>query len=506
MQIKLLDENEFIKKHDCKEIDNAIMFNFGSQPTETGLFSYEIFGITGSDARKETFAYIDLHGKFLHPIAYKILTTMNRNLIQCINGTKYFSLNAKGEIVEDSENGSTGISFLYDNWEKIKWKTTDSSSRDDKIKVLRSNPKDVIFIDKFLVMPPFLRDFKPTEANERVDAVDEINDMYGKLIRSCQNNDEFSLGFLAHNNNFIIQTTLNDIYNYCTRQLASKTGLIHQALLGKSVDYATRSVISCPRVTSNTWQTTQVRFGYTGIPLAQCISLFYPFFVYEIQVWFETNLDSINDTLKEKNIPVKNFMENFDEEHIKKLMNSFIKNHESRFKPLTFKDDNGNEIELKLYENDLKRKFTLTDLFYIVAQDVVQTKHVYVTRYPITGFMSIYPSRVKVLSTQKTTKQKLGSKYFEEYPLILDDYPLKASNSGEEEIFVDTTRINSAYLIGLNGDFDGDTVSIRAVYSQEANAEAEEIINSKNYIIDTSGNTPRRLKNEAVQAIYSLTY
>lgn len=68
MKIKILDIDAFIKRHDCKEIDNAIMFNFGSQPTETGLFSYEIFGQIGSDKRRDTFAYIDLHNKFLHPI------------------------------------------------------------------------------------------------------------------------------------------------------------------------------------------------------------------------------------------------------------------------------------------------------------------------------------------------------------------------------------------------------------------------------------------------------
>ena len=40
------------------------------------------------------------------------------------------------EIVEDSENGETGINFLYDNWEKIKWTKTDSFTRDDKVTIL----------------------------------------------------------------------------------------------------------------------------------------------------------------------------------------------------------------------------------------------------------------------------------------------------------------------------------------------------------------------------------
>lgn len=51
-----------------------------------------------------------------------------------------------------------------------------------------------------------------------------------------------------------------------------------------------------------------------------------------------------------------------------------------------------------------------------------------------------------------------------------------------------------------------DTVSLRGVYSQEANAECEEIIASKSYIISSDGSFARVLKNEAILALYSLTY
>jgi len=506
LKINLVDMETRIKKNNYPEVTNGTLFNFGNVPTEDGLLSYELFGSMGSEDRQNTFGYINLNGKFLHPVVYNIITSMNRKLIQCINGTKYFSINSKGEIVEDPEKGSTGIAFLYDNWEKIKWNTTGSFTRDDKVYILKKYPKDRLFVDKFLVIPPYLRDFKPTQNNDRVDAVDEINDMYAKLIRASQSNESFTMSFLANNNNFIIQTTLNEIYSYCTKQLASKTGLIHQALLGKTVDYATRSVISCPRVTSNTWETTQVRFGYTGIPLSQVITLFFPFFIYEIQAWMEQKLDKINEALQDMGAEVKNFMDNFDDEHIKKMMHTYIKNHEARTQPVKFKDDRGREYKLTLYKEDLKRDFTLTDLFYIVSQSVVANKHVYVTRYPITGFMSIFPSKIKVLTTQKTINQKIGNDYFTDYPLILPEYPNLSSGAGlRPGEFIDTVRVHNAYLTAIGGDFDGDTISLRAVFSQEANAEAEEIMYSKNYIINPANNTDRVLKNEAIQALYTST-
>lgn len=506
MKINFLDVDSFIKRNKCVEITNSIFFNFGNIPTEDGLFSYEIFGQMGSDKRKETFAYIDLKKKFLHPVTYKIVTSMNRKLIQCINGTKYFSINNKGEIIEDPEKGQTGIKFLYDNWEKIKWTKTESFTRDDKVTILQKENKDKLFIDKILVIPPFIRDFQPTENNERIDKVEAINDMYAKIIRFCQSSDDFGFSFLSYTNDALVQDLLIEIYEFCTSQLARKTGMIHQALLGKSVDYATRSVISCPMVNSNTWEKTQLKFGYTGVPLSQVVALFYPFFVYEIQTWFENNLDSINDKLRQQNIQIKNIMEQFDEEHIKKIMLSYIKNHESRFDQLYLKADDGKNIPLKLYENDLGRPFTVTDLLYIVSQDVIQNKHVYVTRYPVTSFQSIYPSRIKVLTTQKTVEQRLGNKYFEEYPLILKEYPYKRNGVDVKDIFIDTVRVHNCYLTSLGADYDGDTISLRAVFTQEANAEAEELINSKSYYLDNNAKLTRVLKNEAIQALYSLTY
>jgi len=454
MNINLTNMDEFIKRNKCPEVTNAILFNFGNKPTSDGLLSIELFGQMGSEDRKQIFGYIDLKKRFLHPLTYKILISMNRKLAGCINGTKYFSVNSKGEIIED-ENGQTGISFLYDNWEKFRFKSSDSFTRDEKILVLNKTPKDILFVNKFLVIPPFIRDFQPTENNDRVDSVDAINDMYSKVIRYCQSTDDFSFNFLSYTNDSLIQDLLVQIYDYCTSQLAKKTGLIHRALLGKSIDYSTRSVISCPMVTAPTWKKTQVNFRETGVPLSQVIVLFLPFIIYEMQAWFERKLDDFKyDVEKNFNCTINHFMDNFDEDHIKKLCNSYIKNHESRFDRVPFKDDQGIIHYLGLYQEELHRNFTITDLLFIVASEVVKTKHVYVTRYPIANFQNIYPSRIKILSTQKTCTMTLGNDYFEDYPLILEDYPDKNKNSNHD-FFVDTVRVNSFYLEAMGGDFDG---------------------------------------------------
>lgn len=53
--------------------------------------------------------------------------------------------------------------------------------------------------------------------------------------------------------------------------------------------------------------------------------------------------------------------------------------------------------------------------------------------------------------------------------------------------------------------YDGDQVSARPIFSQEANKEAEEIINSKKILLSITGSNMRSTENEAIQCLYNLT-
>lgn len=187
-----------------------------------------------------------------------------------------------------------------------------------------------------------------------------------------------------------IQQMIYNIYEYFIFKLNKKTGMLHQSLLGKNVDYATRSVITAPRIAgSKSVDKVQVKYGYVGVPLSQVIVLFYPFFINYIQNYIEEHeLELSKFKYKGKDVVVSNVKEQFNEEAIKKLMNLYIKSVESRFKPLTIKGDDGNEYPVDLYKKDLGRLFTMTDLFYIAAYDIIgkeeNSMHIYVTRYRAT--------------------------------------------------------------------------------------------------------------------------
>lgn len=72
-------------------------------------------------------------------------------------------------------------------------------------------------------------------------------------------------------------------------------------------------------------------------------------------------------------------------------------------------------------------------------------------------------------------------------------------------MFVDTCRFASTYLAGIGGDYDGDTVTSKGVYTREANDELEAYNNSKANFITFGCNPLREPTADSYQAIFSLT-
>ena len=158
MQITLVDADEFTKVNHLKPVTSPVLFSRGDQPNPQGLLSLDIFGMTPKD-RKDTFAYIDLGQRFFHPHVYKIIKRFFRNVENIVNGTEYYTIDSNGYLAKaDEETGQTGIQFLYDNWEKIKFEEGDSTARSERIDVVTRSKKSEVFLDKELVIPAFYRD------------------------------------------------------------------------------------------------------------------------------------------------------------------------------------------------------------------------------------------------------------------------------------------------------------------------------------------------------------
>ena len=138
LEMKLLDIEKFIKDNpSTKEITSSIFFTRIGQPDPEGLLSTEIFGLT-KDERSGIYGYIDLHEYFIHPLIYKKLTRLDRKFRYIVHGTKTYSINSSGELVED-ENGKTGMKWLKANFDKIKLKQSTSIQRKRVIKFIKDN-------------------------------------------------------------------------------------------------------------------------------------------------------------------------------------------------------------------------------------------------------------------------------------------------------------------------------------------------------------------------------
>ena len=54
-------------------------------------------------------------------------------------------------------------------------------------------------------------------------------------------------------------------------------------------------------------------------------------------------------------------------------------------------------------------------------------------------------------------------------------------------------------------NYDGDTITLKGIYTEEANAELDRIMNSKYNFITTANKGIRTSSNEAIQSLFNLT-
>lgn len=520
MKLDIFNVDELVEVNKIKEVTSPIYFSFKGVPNDEGLFSYTIFGRPGSLNREITLGYIDLGGNYLHPLVYLNLKRLNRKIEKLIAGTTYFILknNQLTEVEEEIEDSFTGLKGLYDNWENILFKKTSSIVRKERLGFLKNLKKNEAFMTKQLVLPPLYRDINLQKAEKGIISHDIINDLYAKLLRLVSSNkansDFGNLGFVNNITSYNIQTCINDIYEYCTSKVAGKYGLFRQTLLGKNVDYAGRSVISAPNINQETYKDMPVNIDRSGIPIMQCINIFHPF----IQKWV---LDFFTNTLRDKNFLTdingklvklhNNYMDDFSILNIDKMIKLYSKSPSERFNPVKIRTENGTRIPIKISKNNInedsfsreffERYLTWTDVFYMAAVDVCKDKHVYITRYPLTNLFGIYPSKISVLSTNRTKPMIFNGIEYKNYPII----DIKTPMDKIPPLFADTLKICNMMCHALGADYDGDTIIVRGCFTQESNKEANDLMNSPRSIFDIDNSNIRKIDKEAIQCLYNLT-
>ena len=65
--------------------------------------------------------------------------------------------------------------------------------------------------------------------------------------------------------------------------------------------------------------------------------------------------------------------------------------------------------------------------------------------------------------------------------------------------------MDNNYLKGMGGDYDGDQITCKGVYTEEANEECEKFMNSIGNFINFGGKPSKVPGDDTVQALYALT-
>ena len=502
MKLDNFDIEELVRINKLPEVIAPFSYDRNGQPHPDGLYSTTIFGPVGSQKRVLQYAYIDLKVPFFHPGIFHAIVDSYKFAIDIMRGTKDLAIDKKG-IISAKELGTgvgTGIQAFYDNWDHIKW-PTGSTSRDDKIVLFGLLKKNEIFWSKFLVCPAFYRDMMTAKKGQLV-SMDEVTQMYSRLISMCSLIDKEMDIFSGEENKFTIQNTLLAIHNFFTQKLAKKNGVIHKNLLGKTVDYAARTVISGPRLNCNHYTEQAIPFGYIGLPLHIVIGMFFPFFKESFTNTFLQSVKSkrivIRDNVSKKKI-IDEEMSNLPSEFVDTIVKRFARSYENRLDQIDVYDEFGKD-SFKDLKAKLGRNITLTDIFFIEMQHVIVGKHSVSTRYPLEDYRNIAPMKIKIQVTEDTIDIS------DVYPGIKDFPVINPELDATKVKWVESTRVNNLFLNGWGGDYDGDMVSNKGVFSQEANEELDDIINNKiHYYVDPSGGPSRILGKELVQTLFNFT-
>lgn len=414
LRLDILDVERYIKENDCKCVSNPRAFVRDRIPSDDGLLSNEIFGLT-PDERAGTFGYIDLHGIFLDPSCFKAWIRIDSKIRNVVHGIGTYRVDEEGQIVEDPA-GKTGIRWLYSVKDKIKFKKKESISRDISRQYVESN-RDKMWITKYIVIPPFYRDKNVSSSSSKVVGLGGVNKLYSDLIIATNALKETQDYLFDPSNTMYgrVQEIILNIYDwFCGNTnkniktdmgagLSGKFGLIQGAALSKTANFTSRLVISAPELKVNTPKDLMVDFEKSAIPIATCMTNFKDFVTFHCKRFFENEFQGktsypVYDEKTDKIVyeELDDPMIAFSDEKIKHEMDRFLHGYNNRFVPIEVPIINprngknpymvftGNKDYLNTDpESIFHRRLTWLDVFFIATCEAVTNKQVLITRFPI---------------------------------------------------------------------------------------------------------------------------
>lgn len=498
---------------------------------EDGLFSVSIFGKVGSEQRSQRYSYIDIKVPIFHPAIYNALLQLKRLYGGIMAGTEYALWNDDLSDFErsDAVNGKTGFAYFLQYWKAIKFTQTKSDGREQNIAMIEKY-KTLAMLDKVVVMPAGMRDVE-IGGDNRVEK-DEINDYYMRLLSIANTVSEVSVKSnpeMLNNARYSLQLTFNELFDYIEKMIEGKKKLLMGKWASRKIWNGTRNVITAMDTSTHYLGADgSVKFNNTVIGLYQALKSILPVTRYMLRRGFLskvfTTVDApvkLVDKKTRKMVEVKLKPQYFDrymtDEGIEKVITAFNE-EEMRHKPLEieghylgliYKGPDGtfkiiqdiDEVPGTRSKLDV-HPLTFCELLYLSCYSTINKYPLFVTRYPITGVGSIYPSKMYVKTTIKSETRRELSESWEP----MDDMHMAYAFPATGGAFVNSLVPHSAKLDGLTADFDGDTASGNATYSDESIVEVDNYFQQKKAYVGTDGNFLSSVAVNTVELVlYNLT-
>lgn len=440
-----------------------------------GLFSNEIFGAAGSRDRFTRFAYIDIKIPILHPLVYRTLGKLKRLYHEIITGKSYaiFDKELKDFVKSDPVDGETGYHFFMSHWQQIQFPENLSDLRKLNIDFINKFRKDAEQT-RIVVAPAGFRDYVIFASGKEEE--DQVNALYRKLIASSNaiTKEMFEMSPKTYDRvRNTLQAAFNAIYEYLESIVKGKNKFLLGRVLTRQVIDGTRNVFTTQNLeTKRLLSEDGPDSNSTGIGLFQFLKAYRPKCLHAIKNGFLSEVfRSIGAPVKlvnpktmhaeEVELSMESYNQWMAKEGLEKLFNLFGE-EQRRHQPiviegywLALKYNDGKVFKLFSDIDELPEGFdkkhvspvTFAEFMYSQVYMIEKEVTLNVTRFPVTGFGSIYPSLPYLKVTLKSQRLRLLDQYWQDSGEVLREFPIPT------EGFVNTLMPAPDKLGGMNADW-----------------------------------------------------
>lgn len=491
-----------------------------------GLYSTQIFGAIGTQARSSQYSYIDLKISVFQPVFYKALIKLKPFYQDIMSGREFaiFDPNTSDFVRADAVSGFTGFDYFVTHFKKLKFEQRTSTVREQNI-ILYEKNKDTALTRYVYVIPAMYRDLEIDDDGR--ESSDEVNSLYYKAVAIAKTINDKTTDVapeVYNKQRFSLQMAYLEIYELLLNVIKGKKNMIMGKWASRKVFNGTRNVLTAStkkvtvlgdptNLTSNDTQVGLFQFAKAILPLTR--HLIKNGFSYKIFSNLDTPATLCDpETLKTKKVMVDahEFNQWMTNDGIETMINIY-REQSTRERPImiqgcyagliyrgrgdVFKFISGIDQIPQEWEDGEVLPINMTEMLYICMYARASDTPGTVTRYPVASDRSIYPSMTYLNSTiQSKAMYQLNDNWEVDKTLpVAKEFPIRGSDT------FNSLSPHPNRLKKLNADHDGDTGSFIALVTEEAIAEIKMRMKQKMFFIGPDGKFVTNLNTDTVDFV-----